>query len=617
MAYSDNFPATRPVFQADFANGGRIDPRATFSRADTPPTYAAPSAVHFWSNEKHLSSENIVLQSSTFNLAWSRQGLALPTGGQADPAGGTDGFTLVEDSATNFHRVYQNVTADGKPALTVYAKQNSGSRYLLLTLWNATNDWECAVFDLAGSAPATASGASSTFTGVTATQTASGGGYYKCVLTGTGTANDWFISLNDASTTSGINANYGVKSYAGDGSSSIDVAFASLSTTGATDYNATTTQISRSYAPTLKSVSYAGQPRFEYDPSSDGQSVAKGILIEGQATNLYGNSLDMTGVAGTRTNIDSNVAVGPTGELTADALRLNDSDSSTHYREYSFTGAASTTYTFSVYLKAAGLSHAAIRSNNLFSTDYVYFNLSNGAVEGSPSMSNSMTSVGNGWYRCSVTATTTGSGAASFVIYITDSAASTIVATGDSYRAILGQAIQIESGSHPSSFIETSGGSTATRALESLSVDLSALGIGNEVTAVGEAISTAVTSNRETVIQLSPSGSNDVALYAGRNVGGGVSSQFYAGGGAVYLGGGSVTAGSAYKFAAREAPANHALCLNGGTVATNTSAVDSTTIGTLHIGSRSDGSNNIYGHCKRIAIYNEALSDSNLQAITS
>ena len=46
MAYSDNFPATRPVFMADFANGGKIDPRATFSRSDTPPTYAAPSAVH-------------------------------------------------------------------------------------------------------------------------------------------------------------------------------------------------------------------------------------------------------------------------------------------------------------------------------------------------------------------------------------------------------------------------------------------------------------------------------------------------------------------------------------------------------------------------------------------
>jgi hypothetical protein len=85
----------------------------------------------------------------------------------------------------------------------------------------------------------------------------------------------------------------------------------------------------------------------------------------------------------------------------------------------------------------------------------------------------------------------------------------------------------------------------------------------------------------------------------------------------VYLNGGSVTAGSAYKFAAREAPANHGLCLNGGTVAANTSAVDSTNIGTLHIGSRSDGSNNINGHVKRVALYNEALSDTNLQALTS
>ena len=84
MAYSDNFPQ-RPVFMADFANGGRIDPRATFTRSDTPPTYAAPSAVHFWSNEKHLSSENLILQSQNFGTTWGTS----PTVGSRDSSSGT------------------------------------------------------------------------------------------------------------------------------------------------------------------------------------------------------------------------------------------------------------------------------------------------------------------------------------------------------------------------------------------------------------------------------------------------------------------------------------------------------------------------------------------------
>jgi hypothetical protein len=61
---------------------------------------------------------------------------------------------------------------------------------------------------------------------------------------------------------------------------------AQLNTTGATDYNPTTTQIHREYAATLKSVAYSGQPRFEYEPTGD--RSAKGLLIEGQSSNLIG-----------------------------------------------------------------------------------------------------------------------------------------------------------------------------------------------------------------------------------------------------------------------------------------------------------------------------------------
>jgi len=261
--FSSTYPAIRPTYQIDFSNGKRIPPNATFSRSDSPidASKAAASAVHYWSNEKHLSSENLLLQSSDFDTTWSSTGLnGTPTSGQTDPAGGTDGFTVVEDSAANFHRLYQSFTASGDFAFTVYAKQNSGTRYLSLTLFNANNDWVGATFDLAGGAAATSSGSSSSFSGLTATQTASGSSYYKCTIKATGSITGAVASLSDS--TSAPSGTYGLPSYTGDGSSSIDLAFASLTTTGATDYQATTTQIHREYAPTLKSVSTAGQPRF-------------------------------------------------------------------------------------------------------------------------------------------------------------------------------------------------------------------------------------------------------------------------------------------------------------------------------------------------------------------
>ena len=52
--YSATFPSQRPVFTADFANGGKIDPRATFSRAST---------ANVFDGAKHLSSYNAFTKS--------------------------------------------------------------------------------------------------------------------------------------------------------------------------------------------------------------------------------------------------------------------------------------------------------------------------------------------------------------------------------------------------------------------------------------------------------------------------------------------------------------------------------------------------------------------------
>lgn len=606
MAYSDSFPAIRPSFQFS-ADAGRLDPRISYTRSTT---------GSFYGKDKHLSSDNLLLQSSTFNVTWSRQGLGTPTGGQPDPAGGTDGFTLVEDSATNFHRVYQNVTADGKPALTVYAKQNSGSRYLLLTLWKATNDWECAVFDLAGSAPATASGASSTFTGVTATQTASGGGYYKCVLTGTGTANDWFVSLNDDSTTVGINANYGVKSYAGDGSSSIDVAFASLSTTGATDYNATTTQIHRAYAPTLQTAAI-NAPRFEHsasDSASEAIGSSRGLLIEGQSTNLLGSSADFGGSWQIINSTKEIAAVGPDGTLSAIAFREGTNSLEKRLLRYYTGGGGSVT--ISIYAKLLGNARRLVIREANASAQYATFDLATGTVV---SGFGSIESVGNGWYRCQLNLSTTGTvQAAGFTLVPADGNYGNREYAGDGYSGLLLAHPQAENQSWASSYIDSgTSGSTATRAADSASLVSSSLfdnggaSIVMETENVGRAYYAAVLEDDSTglyqdYVALTVRADNkarQTVTAPGSTV---ASDEFSAA---------STVGGSYFKIASRFAPNDFGVCIDGGAVTTDTSGAVPSNVDKLFIGWYDDGGR-ANAHIKRVAIY-PPLSDTNLQALTS
>jgi len=622
MAYSDNFPATRPVFMADFANGGKIDPRMTFSRSDTPPTYAAPSAVHYWSNEKHLSSDNLLLQSSDFDTAWSKQGLATPTGGQSDPAGGTDGFTLVEDGNGGYHRIYQSMSQTGDLALTVYAKQTAGTRYLMLTLFNASNDYEAAIFDLAGGAAATSSGSSSSYTSVSTSQTSSGGSYYKCVLKATGTVTTVSVSLNDSASAGGVNSS-GLDGYAGDGSSSINVAFASLSSVGSTEYVPTTTQIARAYAPTLKSVATSGQPRFEYDPSADGQSVAKGILIEGQSTNLvtYSETL-ATGWTEGRSTLTAASGVAPDGTLTSNLWTVDGTAANSHNAYYEWTTGGATPQTASVYAKAGNVNYLVMRyspANGAFTDGYVSFNLSNGTVGTTTGTmtSSSIESCGNGWYRCSITSTALTDTTGRLVLYIAQ-ADNTLSFDGNSYDHIQVWGGQIEANqSFASSYIKSNSGSATTRAAESLSVATADIGYtGGPVSLVTEF----------DVDAAAPVGSGVVRRFAMAQLGGtefGLYQATYGGAALLGVAGGSVLTGSSLTAGANKAALSYdtndvAICANGGAVTTDTSQelIDASGLN-FYVGGETGGASALNGHVKRVALYNEALSDTNLQALTS
>ena len=615
--FSSTYPSTRPVFNADFSNAGRLDSRITFSRSDTPPTYAAPSAVHYWSNEKHLSSDNLLLQSSDFDTSWYYQGLSARTGGQTDPSGGTAGFTLVEDGAAAFHRVTQDVSATGEIAFTVYAKRNTGTRYLNLTISTSSSSTGAglATFDLAGGATHTDNGASSTLTNLSATQTASGNGYYKCVFkaTSTGTTSA-HISLSSDATP--ISNNYGLVLYTGDNSSSLDIAFASLSSVGSQEYLPTTTQIARAYAPTLKSVSYAGQPRFEYSPTD---SASMGLLIEGQAQNLISYSDDITNAWWGKVFVSdySNAAVGPTGTLNADLIVPSAVTNSSHYLQK--TGIAttvSTTYTYSLYVKSAGVTKFAIlmfqNSSPYTQFGFASVDLGDATISGSIGSGATIESVGNGWYRLSV------SGAALTTVsnprlWFQDSTGN-FTYTPNGYDGLLVAGQQFEANSFPSSLISTNG-SQVTRAADSASAVASGIGYtGGPMTLVTDTTVSDPTSTQfRAAAYVYVDSSNAAGIWATSSDS--RIARVETGG----IGGNVGTNSGVNGKAALSIDTNDiAACLNGGTVATDTShAMADFGSATLYVGNFGTYANQLNGHIKRLAVFNTALSDQNLQSLTA
>lgn len=108
--------------------------------------------------------------------------------------------------------------------------------------------------------------------------------------------------------------------------------------------------------------------------------------------------------------ITADAILAPDGTLTADRF-VEDANNGEHSIYRAFV-ASNTTRTFSVYLKAGERFQVAITFSNFFNADARgYFNLQTGVATPSgnnadfTNISAAMVSVGNGWWRCSMTAT--------------------------------------------------------------------------------------------------------------------------------------------------------------------------------------------------------------------
>jgi hypothetical protein len=577
---------------------------------------AAASAVHYWSNEKHLSSENLIPNSNA-SQAWQTVRVTRTTSGSF--LDGSNSFLIAEKSDTGSHYTSPNSSVNATNFVSgteytavVYAKAGTDNVIQLAFPAGYFTSNAYANFDLsnASTTPVTGSAA-------TATITALGSDWVKLTLTAPATATGAGVGIVVAFIQNDINGAR-IPVYAGDTASNVYLWEANVSSTGQKFLVETDGQIHREYAPTLKSPATAGAARFEHDPETN---VSRGILLESQSTNElhYSESFNDSYWQKNRTTVQNNAGVSPAGDLTADLVTADTTgadESHNVLNGYTFTSGE--TYTFSVFAKAHGtISKVRLRAGNTgtWPADST-FTLSGSGSALVTSGSGQIQSCGNGWFRCSVTGTAGASATTGRMISLVGPSGS-MTFDGDSYSGLLIWGAQFEEGTL-SSYVSTLL-SAKTRAADSLSVATADIGYtGGPFTIVSEteggkgyypmawALSDESDSNRVYVYRNSSSASDSTNWYLeSRSDGASVASAFIS------------SSASAGKLAVSYDTNDVSSCASGGTVTTDTAASLPASASELQIGAHWNGNNPLNGHVKRIALYGEALSDSNLQAITS
>tara|TARA_R110000822_G_scaffold49495_6_gene129728 strand:- start:1369 stop:2640 length:1272 start_codon:yes stop_codon:yes gene_type:complete len=197
----------------------------------------------------------------------------------------------------------------------------------------------------------------------------------------------------------------------------------------------------------------ADTARFDYNPTT---LACKGLLIEESRINRrsYSEQFDNAAWTKTASSISANATTAPDGTTTADKL-VEDSTSAQHYVVGQVTGIAITTYTVSFFAKAAGRDWIFLTEGNNI-TASAWFNLSTGAVgtvSGNGSPSATITDYGNGWYRCTMTATVI---AGTFNVQLRLGAADTVgTYQGDGTSGAYIWGAQLEAGAFATSYIPT------------------------------------------------------------------------------------------------------------------------------------------------------------------
>ncbi len=591
MTISANFSNVRPSLLLDFANEQALDPRITFTRSTTGAYYNGYSSA--------VAEQNLFTYSQQFtNAVWSPSSVTTVDNSVVAPDGTTTAALVTCSAGTATKYLRQLVTLSANGALSFYAKAGTGSYIQII---DTSNGARFCNFDLSLGVLGTAGGQA------TGTITSVGSGWYRCSVV--------FSAFNGSATAYGIYF--------------VDSASATYATTATTTgtfnlwgaqleqrstvtaYTATTTTAITNYIPVLQTGAI-NQARFDHDPVL---GTSLGLLIEQQSTNLLLQSQFASGwtIGGGTPTLSLNTDIAPDGTLTAS--KLIGSSSSGNQSIYQAVTTTAVANTQSVYAKAGEQPYLAISFGAGASTDGAYFNLSTGALGTLKSGTTAtITSVGNGWYRCTATRTlSAGTNYAQFEVHSADNQGAW---TGNGYSGIYIFGASLEALPFPTSYIPTVA-SQVTRSADSAimtGTNFSSWYNQAEGTIYGEG-----TSISTTISTLANTGVDGVLSQNSISIGHtgtGTNSNFYNSGvlQANFAGTGSWSLTATNKMSIAVKNNDSCSAVNGTIGTTDTVCVVPFGINAIYIGGVVSQPFN--GAIKKIAYYPIRVSNAQLQALT-
>ena len=526
-------------------------------------------------------SRNLLTYSEQFdNAAWTKGSATVTANATAAPDGTVTADKLQEDSSNNAHQVFQGLILTAQTyTFSFYAKA-------------AERTWVSIYFDPAFSAAYVnlSNGTVGTVpAGYSITVTSVGNGWYRIATTRTGTAATWYMVIETA-------LGDGQRSYAGTTGSGIYIWGAQLEV-GST--------------ATAYMVSGATNG-FRAVPVVSGSATARGLLVEESRTNLVTYSEQFDNVAWIKLNasVTANAATSPDGTVSADLL-IPDTSSNQHGVYQSLGATAGVPYTQSVFAKAAGYNWLFMTEGNNVSAQ-ASFNLATGVVgtvSGTGSPSATITALGNGWYRCTLTYTPIATSQNIQARAANADGGPTFAGNGTSGIYIWGA--QLEAGSFATSLIPTLA-STVTRSADVASVNtLSPWFNATEGTfytesvtnAIGTSPASFVNTGSSDIIGLGYSGANQSRLYIETS---GVTQANLA----VSYSGSVVKEAAVYKL-------NDAQNCANGTLSSQDTSVTLPSINKLNIGYFPAALTYQNGWVRRLAYFPRRLSSAELQALTA
>lgn len=351
------------------------------------------------------------------------------------------------------------------------------------------------------------------------------------------------------------------------------------------------------------------KPRIDYTDSLTSPS----FLLEPQSTNRLTYSEDFTQSIWTnaRSSGATNQIIAPDGTTTGYKL-IDSTDNNTHLLYSIQTVTTSSVFAFSMFLKKGSLNNAFISFDSSIDQSVV-FDLQNGTIvsTGSDVTSSKIESFDNDWYRCSFTHTPTNT----VRLYRVGTYNDNISYAGSGSDFVYCWGAQLEQQSFATSYIPTAG-STVTRAQETcnsagnastfnstegvLYCDIAAL--ADDLTFRSIAISDGTTDNR--VMLRYRTNSNQINLFIRANGINIVNSTK------------TLTDITNFsKFALKYKSGDIALWIDGVEAKTNTNTFTLIGLNTLSFDA-GQGSDNFYGKTKGVYVFNEALTDDELQQLT-